>query len=88
MLPKEQNSSQSGGVGSNVYMVPGFQCLVSFVLRGSGKNDHKFRFLGNIELYERPLKYINITSENILKNHKKVQLQTNNIYTEHTQFYS
>ncbi len=22
---------------------------------GSGKNDHEFHFLGNIELYERPL---------------------------------
>ena len=22
---------------------------------GSGKNDHEFRMLGNIELYERPL---------------------------------
>ena len=23
---------------------------------GSGKNDHEFRFLGKIELYERPLR--------------------------------
>ena len=39
-------------------MDPEFQCLVSFVLggrEGSDKNDHEFRLLGNIELYERPL---------------------------------
>ncbi len=43
----------------DLFMDPEFQCLVSFVLGGrgggSGKNDHKFRFLGNTELYEQPL---------------------------------
>ena len=42
-------------------MVLEFQCLGSFVFRGeggSGKNDHDFRFLGNIELYERPLSFL------------------------------
>ncbi len=49
---------------------------------GSGKNDHEFRFLGNIELYERPLsefptknkrhKLYQMFFKNVLKRFKNV----------------
>ncbi len=45
-------------------MDPEFQCLVSFVLGGGvWQNDHKFRFPGDIKLYERPLTYIFLQRE-------------------------
>ena len=38
-------------------MDPEFQCLVSSIVGGeNGKSGHKFRFLGNIELYKRPVR--------------------------------
>ena len=52
MLPEEQNSNGGGGQ-TQCHIFGHLQTtLVCFLLGGggSGKNDHKFRFLGNVEL--------------------------------------